>query len=328
MSNSPAQDDDGDAVNPVVDAPRCGFVAVIGAPNAGKSTLVNRLVGAKVAIVSQKVQTTRARIRGIAVEDNTQIVFIDTPGIFRPRRKLDRAMVSAAWEGLDGADATLLIVDVGAELAVMKNTAKGAAVKAVEDTRAIVATLKDRGARPALVLNKIDRMKRDDLLAVIAMFSDLMAFDETFLVSAEKGDGVRDLFQWLVRHMPSGPWMYPGDQLSDISDRLMAAEVTREKIYLRLHQEVPYETTVETESWKRDGKGLRIDQTVYVSREGMKPIVLGKGGQTLKAIGAAARADLEDIYGPPVHLFIHVKAREGWSNEDARLRALGLDVGR
>ena len=237
-------------------------------------------------------------------------------------------MVAAAWEGLDGADATLLVVDAGAELAVIKGAAKGASVKSAEDTRAIVDVLKARGDRPILILNKIDRMKRDDLLGVIAHFSDLMTFEETFLVSAEKGDGVSDLFATLAERMPEGPWMYPGDQLSDISDRLMAAEVTREKVYLRLHQEVPYETTVETESWKRDKKGLRIDQTIYVSRDSMKPIVLGKGGQTLKAIGAAARAELEELYGPPVHLFIHVKTREGWASEDARLRSLGLDIGR
>lgn len=308
-------------------APACGFVAVIGAPNAGKSTLVNRLVGAKVAIVSQKVQTTRARIRGIAMADQTQIVFIDTPGIFRPRRKLDRAMVSAAWEGLDGADAVILVVDARAELSVLAGASKLAGARSVEDTQDIVDALKQRDLKPILVLNKIDRMKRDDLLGVIARFQGLLDFETIFLISAETGDGTGDLFDHLKGRMPAGPWMYPADQLSDISDRLMAAEITREKIYLRLHQEVPYQTTVETESWTRNKNGLRIDQTIYVSRESMKPIVLGKGGQTLKAIGAAARGELEELYGPPVHLFIHVKAREGWTEEDARLRALGLEIG-
>lgn len=300
-------------------ARRCGFIAVIGAPNAGKSTLVNALVGAKVSIVTQKVQTTRARIRGIAVVDDAQLVFTDTPGIFSPRRRLDRAMVAAAWEGLEGADAIILVVDAAAQLA--------APSKSTADTEAIIEELKKRGAKAVLVLNKIDKVPRPNLLKLIADMGAHGVFEETFLLSAENGDGVKDLRAYLAARAPEGAWMYPEDQLSDISDRLMAAEVTREKVFKRLHEELPYESTVETTSWTRTKKGeLRIEQTIYVSREGHRPIVLGKGGQTLKAIGEAARKELTEIFGETVHLFLTVNVREGWTEEAARYHEMGLDI--
>ncbi|MGE0183219.1 MAG: GTPase Era [Parvularculaceae bacterium] len=298
---------------------RSAFIAVIGAPNAGKSTLVNALVGAKVSIVTQKVQTTRARIRGIAVIDDAQLVFTDTPGIFSPRRRLDRAMVAAAWEGLEGADIIMLVVDAAAELAGPS--------KSTADTEMIIEELKRRKKKATLVLNKIDKIARDNLLKLIAAMSAHETFDETFLISAENGDGVKDLRKYLADRAGEGAWMYPEDQLSDISDRLMAAEVTREKVFKRLHQELPYESTVETTSWTRTKKGeLRIEQTIYVSREGHRPIVLGKGGQTLKAIGEASRKDLTEIFGEPVHLFLNVSVREGWADEAARYREMGLDI--
>lgn len=298
---------------------RSAFIAVIGAPNAGKSTLVNALVGAKVSIVTQKVQTTRARVRGIAVVDEVQLVFIDTPGIFSPRRRLDRAMVSAAWEGLEGADAVILVVDAAAEL--------GSPSKSTADTEMIIEELKRRDRKVVLVLNKIDKTPRDSLLKLIAGMSARGVFEETFLIAAEKGDGVKDLKKYLVARAPAGAWMYPEDQLSDISDRLMAAEVTREKVFRRLHQELPYESTVETTSWTRTKKGeLKIEQTIYVSREGHRPIVLGKGGKTLKVIGEASRKDLTEILGETVHLFLTVNVREGWTDEAARYREMGLDI--
>jgi GTP-binding protein Era len=298
---------------------RSGFIAVIGAPNAGKSTLVNALVGVKVSIVTQKVQTTRARIRGIAVEGDAQLVFTDTPGIFSPRRRLDRAMVAAAWEGIEGADVILHVVDAAAELAGPS--------KSTADTEMIIAELKKRGRKAILVLNKIDKTARPSLLKLIADMGVKGVYEETFLISAENGDGVADLKSFLVARAPEGVWMYPEDQLSDISDRLMAAEVTREKIFRRLHQELPYESTVETTSWTRTKKGeLKIEQTIYVSREGHRPIVLGKGGQTLKIIGEAARKELTEIFGEPVHLFLTVNVREGWADEAARYREMGLDI--
>jgi GTP-binding protein Era len=298
---------------------RSAFIAVIGAPNAGKSTLVNALVGVKVSIVTQKVQTTRTRIRGILVDGDVQLVFIDTPGIFSPRRRLDRAMVAAAWEGLEGADSIILVVDAAAEL--------GSPSKSTADTEMIISELKRREKKAVLVLNKIDKVARDNLLKLIADMSAHGVFEETFLLAAEKGDGVADLKKFLLGRAPEGAWMYPEDQLSDISDRLMAAEVTREKVFKRLHQELPYESTVETTAWTRTKKGeLRVEQTIYVSREGHRPIVLGKGGQTLKVIGEAARKDLAEILGEPVHLFLTVNVREGWTDEAARYREMGLDI--
>jgi GTP-binding protein Era len=307
---------------------QCAVVAVIGAPNAGKSSLVNALVGAKVSIVTHKVQTTRTRVRGVAVEGASQLIFIDTPGIFAPRRRLDRAMVSAAWSALDGADQVLFLVDAPSYLAGKSNArADAAARRAASDTDAVVSALKERGPKTILVLNKIDSLARDRLLPLIAEFDAHELFSQTFLVSALNGDGVADLKARLAAAAPPGPWMYPDDQLSDISERLMAAEVTREKLYLRLHQELPYEATVETEKWERTQKGeLRIEQTIYVSREGQKKIVIGEGGKTLKAIGASARAELTEILGEPTHLFLFVKVREGWLDEPARYREMGLDI--
>ncbi len=304
---------------------RCGFVAVIGAPNAGKSTLVNAMVGAKVSIVTHKVQTTRTRIRGVAIKGQTQIVFIDTPGIFAPRRRLDRSMVSAAWEGSQGADITVLMVDAPAYLSAHEGEGKHQKTKA--DTDAILARLADNGMRPVLVLNKIDRMPRDRLLVLTSLLTEGCDFADVFMVAASNGDGLDQLKDYLTRQMLPGPWMYPPDQLSDITDRLMAAEVTREKLYLRLHDELPYAITVETENWTRTKKGeLRIDQIIFVARETQKGIVVGKSGQTLKAIGAAAREELIELLGEPVHLFLHVKVREGWAEEAARYREMGLDI--
>lgn len=296
---------------------RCAIIAVIGAPNAGKSTLVNALVGAKISIVTHKVQTTRARVRGLLTEGETQLVFIDTPGVFSPRRRLDRAMVAAAWGALEGADQVLLMVDAPGYL-------KGG--KAAADTDRIIEGLKTAGQAAALVLNKIDDIARPKLLALAEDLNRAGDFSDTFMISAKTGDGLADLKAFLIKSAPAGPQLYPEDQLSDISDRLMAAEVTREKLYLRLHQELPYYSTVETESWKETAKGVRIEQTIYVARDGQKGIVLGKSGQTLKAIGQAAREDLSELLGQPVHLFLHVKVREGWDEEAARLRGLGLDA--
>ena len=307
---------------------RCAVVAVIGAPNAGKSTLVNALVGAKVSIVTQKVQTTRARVRGIAIDGDAQLVFIDTPGIFAPRRRLDRAMVAAAWDGLDGADATVLMIDAPAYLA--GETERGAAGKSRADADRILEGLQNTqqktGRKAVLALNKIDELDRPKLLALAQSLNETGIFTDTFMVSAQKGYGLADLKAHLAAAAPPGPWLYPEDQLSDISDRLMAAEVTREKLFLRLHQELPYDSTVETDDWKETKSGVRIEQTIYVARDSQKGIVLGKNGQTLKAIGKAAREELTDILGVPAHLFLHVKVREGWADEAARLRNIGLDA--
>lgn len=303
---------------------RCAVIAVIGAPNAGKSTLVNALVGTKVSIVTQKVQTTRARVRGIAMEGDAQLVFIDTPGIFAPRRRLDRAMVAAAWGGLEGSDITVLMIDAPSYVA--GETEKGAAGKARVDADRIIEGLSKAGAKVVLALNKIDEIARPKLLALAQELNESGVFSDVFMISAKNGDGMKDLKAFLVEKAPSGPWLYPEDQLSDISDRLMAAEVTREKLFLRLHQELPYDSTVETDDWKETKKGIRIEQTIYVAREGQKGIVVGKGGETLKIIGKAAREELIEILGQPVHLFLHVKTREGWANEAARLRNMGLDV--
>jgi len=311
--------------NPEADQ-KCGFVAVIGAPNAGKSTLVNAMVGAKVSIVTHKVQTTRARVRGVAMVDDTQIVFIDTPGIFAPKRRLDRSMVSAAWEGTQGTDVTLLMVDAPAYLGSDNVKSKPQAKRARIDTDAIIAKLKKSETQVVLVINKIDLIPRQRLLAMISDLDAHGVFSETFIVSAENGDGLQVLREFLTSKMPVQPWHYPPDQLSDITDRLMAAEITREKLYLRLHDELPYDATVETESWTRTKKKeLRVDQIVYVARETQKGIVVGKGGQTLKSIGAAAREELSELLGEPVHLFVHVKVRENWAEEAARYREMGLD---
>jgi GTP-binding protein Era len=297
---------------------RCGFCAVIGAPNAGKSTLVNALVGTKVAIVSPKVQTTRMPVRGIAMAGETQIIFVDTPGIFRPRRRLDRAMVTSAWAGAEEADAVLLIVDA-ADLDEKSPAAR--------DTMAILEGLKERkGRRTALVLNKIDGMKRTDLLPQVEKFHAQGIFEDVFLVSALKGEAVPDVAAWVAARMPEGPWLYPEDQAADIPSRLLAAEVTREKIYLRLHDELPYSSAVETEKWEEHKDGsVRIDQIIFVQRDGQKAIVLGKGGATIKKIGELARAELEELFGRRVHLFLFVKVRQDWAENSEHYKEIGLD---
>ena len=299
---------------------RCGFAAIIGAPNAGKSTLINALVGSKVAIVSPKVQTTRMPVRGIAMAGETQIIFVDTPGIFRPRRRLDRAMVSSAWSGAEEADAVLLIVDA-ADLTANANS------PGARDTMAILEGLRDnKTKRKALVLNKIDGMKRTDLLPLVEKFHAEGVFEDVFLVSALKGEGVGDVASWVAARMPEGPWLYPEDQAADIPSRLLAAEVTREKLMLRLHQEIPYQLTVETETWEKIGKGgIKIGQLIHVSREGHRSIVLGKGGQTIKEVGTASRKELTEMLGKPVHLFLRVKVSERWQDNRERFTAIGLD---
>jgi GTP-binding protein Era len=296
----------------MADETRCGFVALIGAPNVGKSTLLNALVGAKVTIVSHKVQTTRALVRGIAIESPAQIVFIDTPGIFAPKRRLDRAMVTTAWSGAHDADLVGLLIDARKGLD--------------EDAEAILKRLGDVRSRKFLVLNKVDLVAKEVLLALAADLNARGAFEATFMVSALTGDGVADLRRWLAESVPAGPWHYPEDQISDLPLRQLAAEITREKIYHRLHQELPYQSTVETESWteRKDGS-VRIEQTIYVERESQRKIVLGKGGATIKAIGADARKEIAGIVDAKVHLFLFVKVREGWGDDPARYREMGLE---
>jgi GTP-binding protein Era len=291
---------------------RCGFIALIGAPNAGKSTLINALVGAKVSIVSHKVQTTRMLVRGIAIEGQSQLIFVDTPGIFAPKRRLDRAMVTTAWGGAQDADLTVLLIDAR----------KG--LDAENDT--ILGKLGDVGGRKVLLLNKIDLMEKEALLALTQLANERAAFAATFMVSALTGDGVSDLKTWLAAQVAAGPWHYPPDQISDAPLRQLAAEITREKLFERLHQELPYQSTVETESWKelKDGS-VRIEQTIYVERESQRKIVLGKGGQTIKAIGADARRDIAEAAETPVHLFLFVKVREGWGDDPERYREMGLE---
>jgi GTP-binding protein Era len=305
---------------------RAGFAAVIGAPNAGKSTLVNRLVGAKVSIVTRKVQTTRFPVRGVAIEGAAQIVLVDTPGLFAPRRRLDRAMVRSAWAGADDADAVVHLVDVDAEVAVLGDKASGAQRKNAEDAAAVTARLKEAGKKVILALNKIDLVKRDTLLGVSQSLFDSGAYDEVFMISAENGSGVADLKKRLAALMPEGPWLYPEDQTADLPVRLLAAEITREKIYLRVHEELPYAAAVETTAFTevKDG-GVRIEQTIFVERESQRPIVLGKGGQTLKWIGQKAREELIEILDRPVHLFLHVKVVENWQDQREFYRDTGLD---
>ncbi|WP_026870480.1 GTPase Era [Inquilinus limosus] len=295
------------------DATRCGFVALIGAPNAGKSTLLNTLVGTKVAIVSPKVQTTRSRVLGILTEGRTQIVFVDTPGIFRPRRRLDRAMVAAAWGGAAEADLVVLLVD--------------AALKSVrEDTRGIIEKLGESGRQAILVLNKVDAVPHEKLLVLAADLNATGVFTDTFMISALTGDGVDDLRRVVAERLPEGPWLFPEDQVSDMPMRLLAAEITREKLFLRLQQELPYAVAVETESWEEQKDGsVRISQVIYVQRDGQKAIVLGRGGQMIKAIGTAARLELEEITEQRVHLSLFVKVRENWLDDPARYAIWGLD---
>ena len=298
---------------------RCGFAAVIGAPNAGKSTLVNALVGSKVSIVTPKVQTTRMRVRGVAIRGDTQIVFVDTPGIFKPRRRLDRAMVNAAWAGAGEADAILVIVDAPAIAAQAEGLS-------AQDTNSIVDGLKETGRRAGLILNKVDAMSRAELLPLAEHLNKQGAFEATFMVSALTGDHVDDVAAWTAAKMPEGPWLYPADQAADIPMRLLASEITREKLYLRLHDELPYATTVETEKWEeRKDCSVKIDQVIYVERDGQKAIVLGKGGRSIKMIGELARKELEDMLGRRVHLFLFVKVRENWSDRREHYAAIGLE---
>jgi GTP-binding protein Era len=291
---------------------RCGFVALLGAPNAGKSTLLNRMVGAKVSIVTPKVQTTRTRVLGIAVRGETQLIFVDTPGIFQPRRRLDRSMVAAAWAGAADADIVVLLVDAEKGLN--------------EDVRRIVEGLETAGRKAILALNKIDLVKREKLLALSAALNESGVFTDTFMISASNGDGVDDLADLLVERLPEGPWLYPEDQLSDMAERQLAAEITREKLFLQLRQELPYALTVETEEWEDRADGsVRISQVVYVQRDSQKSIVLGKGGKMIKTVGAAARQELEAMLDCRVHLFLFVKVREKWVDDPERYRDWGLD---
>ena len=305
---------------------RAGFAAVLGAPNAGKSTLVNRLVGAKVSIVTQKVQTTRFPVRGVAMAGASQIVLVDTPGVFAPRRRLDRAMVKAAWAGAHDADAVVHLVDVEGELGDAGGDATPAQHRSVEDTARIVEGLKAAGRIVILALNKIDLVRRDQLLALSERLFAEGVYSEAFMISAHNGSGVDDLKRRLAELMPPGPWLYPEDQTADLPVRLLAAEITREKLYLRLHEELPYAAAVETTAFEdRPDGGARIEQTIYVEREGQRPIVLGKGGQTVKWIGQKAREDLTEILGRPVHLFLHVKVQPGWADQRGFYRDTGLE---
>lgn len=301
--------------DPAAGPSRCGFVALIGAPNAGKSTLLNALVGAKVSIVSRKVQTTRALVRGIALEGAAQIIFVDTPGIFAPKRRLDRAMVTSAWGGAGDADLVCLLVD---------------ARKGVdEEVDAILARLPDLRQRKALILTKVDVVERPRLLKLAADLNARIPFVETFMVAALTGDGVDRVRQRLGALMPEGPWLYPEDQVSDAPLRLLAAEITREKLFERLHDELPYQMTVETDQWttRKDGSA-RVEQTIYVTRESHRMIVLGKGGQTIKAIGQASRREIEEAAEGKVHLFLFVKVRENWIDDPARYKEMGLEFPR
>ncbi|MBB3972365.1 GTPase Era [Hansschlegelia beijingensis] len=293
-------------------ATRCGFVALVGAPNAGKSTLVNQLVGTKVSIVSHKVQTTRALVRGLVIENGAQVVFVDTPGIFPPKRRLDRAMVSTAWSGATDADVIALLID---------------ARKGLDEANvAILDKLAEAPRRKILLLNKIDLVRRETLLALAQEATARVGFDRVFMVSALTGDGVRDVVAYLADEMPAGPWLYPADDVSDLPLRVLAAEITREKLFARLHDELPYASTVETEKWetRKDGS-VRIEQTIYVERETQKRIVIGKGGQTVKQISTEARKEISEIIDAEAHLFLFVKVRENWADDPERYREMGLD---
>jgi GTP-binding protein Era len=292
---------------------RCGYVALIGAPNAGKSTLLNQLVGQKLAIVTPKVQTTRSRLLGIASEGDAQLIFVDTPGIFAPRRRLDRAMVAAAWAGASDADVTVLLVDA-------------AHTGADDDTRGIVERLKSARRPAILALNKIDLVRRDTLLSLADQLSRLGNFARVFMISSLTGDGVDDLYRHLAEIVPEGPFLFPPDQLSDAPERWLAAEVTREQVFLQLHDELPYSTTVETESWQERADGsVRVEQVIYVRRQSQRAIVLGEGGKRIKTIGARARAELGAMLDRKVHLFLFVKVRDNWLEDPERYRAIGVD---
>jgi len=296
-------------------ATRCGFVALIGAPNAGKSTLINALVGAKVAIVSHKVQTTRAAVRGIVMSGGTQIVFVDTPGIFRPKRRLERAMVETAWGGARDADMVALLIDAAAGL--------------TDEAMVLLAGLAEIARPKLLILNKIDIVPREKLLALTAAANEHVPFERTFMISALTADGLADLTGWLAGRLPAGPWLYPEDEVTDLPLRQMAAEITREKIFERLHQELPYRTTVETDQWQEQKDGsVRIEQTIFVERDNQKKIVIGAGGATIKAISMAARKEITVLAEQPAHLFLFVKVRENWSDDPERYRAMGIEFPR
>ncbi len=301
------------AADSVLQSPtRCGFVALIGAPNVGKSTLVNALVGSKVTIVSRKVQTTRALIRGIVIEDRSQIILVDTPGIFAPKRRLDRAMVSTAWSGAHDADLVCVLLDARAGIDA--------------EADAILSKLETVAHPKILVINKIDLVPREKLLALAQAANARLSFTDTFMVAALSGDGVDDLRRALAAKVPEGPFHYPEDQMSDAPLRYLAAEITREKIYRHLHQELPYQSTVETDSWtERKDRSIRIEQTIYVERDSQRKIVLGKGGATIKSIGEQSRKEIAEIVGQPVHLFLFVKVRDGWGDDPERYREMGLD---
>ena len=293
---------------------RSGFVALIGEPNAGKSTLLNQMVGAKISIVTHKVQTTRTRIRGVSLEGQSQIIFVDTPGLFNPRRRLDRAMVAAAWSGAADSDITLLLIEAHRGL--------------TEGVEKIISSISEAGlnGKIALIINKIDRVDVNDLLSLSQEINESYPFTETFMISAEKGKGVNDLRRWLALNLPEGPWLYPDDQISDMPLRMIAAEITREKLTLRLHQELPYQLTVETEKWEeKSDKSVRIEQMIYLSRLGHKGIVLGKKGETIKAVSMASRLSIEEFLGTKVHLFLRLKVREKWMEETERYSEMGLN---
>ncbi len=294
---------------------RCGFIALIGAPNVGKSTLINALVGTKVAIVSHKVQTTRALLRGIATEGETQLILVDTPGIFAPKRRLDRAMVTNAWAGAHDADIIAVLIDARREVD--------------DETGAILEVLAAVPQSKVLIINKVDLVEKPALLALAEAANARVRFAQTFMISALTGDGIADLKRWLAANAPSGPWHYPEDQITDAPLRQLAAEITREKLYLRLHQELPYRSTVETDQWKelKDG-AVRIEQTIYVERESQRKIVLGKDGATIKTIGAEARREIAEMIEAPVHLFLFVKVRERWADDPERYRGMGLEFPR
>jgi GTPase len=296
---------------------RCGFVAIIGAPNAGKSTLINALVGEKVSIVTRKAQTTRSTVRGVLTKGEAQIVFVDTPGLFAPKRRLDRAMVASAWGAAADADALVFLIDARKEVGQTSLT---------EETQSILTALREARKPRFAVLNKIDLVERTKLLELAGLLNAALAFDETFMVSATTGDGLDRLLERLAATIPAGPWHYPEDQIAEAPIRSLAAEITREKLIERLHDELPYQATVETESWKDlpDGSA-RVEQTIFVSRDGHRKIVLGEGGRTIKAIGTAARKDIMEAHGATVHLFLHVKVREKWLDDPERYRAMGLD---
>ncbi|MEQ3744759.1 MAG: GTPase Era [Henriciella sp.] len=310
----------------IADIKRAGFTAIIGAPNAGKSTLVNRLVGTKVAIVTHKVQTTRFPVRGVAHSDDAQIVLVDTPGIFRAKKRLDRAMVKSAWSGADEADAVVHLIDAAAWVAVAEDKASGAERLSVEDDRRVMMTLKETGRKAFLALNKIDLFPHEQVLPIMAELKDADVYEEMFMLSALNGDGVKRLASVLASRMPEGPAMYPPEQTADLPMRLLAAEVTREKLMLRLHQELPYQLMVETESWEPfDNGAVKIRQAIIIAREQHKGMVLGKGGATIKQIGKAAREDLTEMLGQTVHLILFVKVDPKWMERREAYTAFGLE---